>query len=88
MLHLFITEFISVHPSSKPETPVTEADPKFFSHVEGDVERILRKEKMQEEYQKVKIKCALLSLLLHYILSGSGIYKSFISPWRILSFCH
>ncbi|XP_071167901.1 G kinase-anchoring protein 1-like [Mytilus edulis] len=45
-------EFISVHPSSKPETPVTEADPKFFSHVEGDVERILRKEKMQEEYQK------------------------------------
>ncbi|XP_052100727.1 G kinase-anchoring protein 1-like [Mytilus californianus] len=52
MTHSDELEHLSVHPSSKPETPVTEADPKFFSHVEGDVERILRKEKMQEEYQK------------------------------------
>lgn len=44
----------NLHSSSKSNTPnAAEADPQFFSHVEGDVEKILRKEKIQEEYQKV-----------------------------------
>ena len=44
----------NLHSSSKSlNTPnAAEADPQFFSHVESDVEKILRKEKIQEEYQK------------------------------------
>jgi hypothetical protein len=58
-LYLYLPELdyvpANLHSSSKSlNTPnAAEADPQFFSHVEGDVEKILRKEKIQEEYQKV-----------------------------------
>lgn len=57
-MYLYLPELdhipANLHSSSKSNTPnAAEADPQFFSHVEGDVEKILRKEKIQEEYQKV-----------------------------------
>lgn len=36
------------------KTPVQPTDAKFFEGVESDVNRILRQEKMQEEYKKVR----------------------------------
>ena len=42
-------------PSPANNKVVTEADPKFFDHVNNDVHKILQKEKMQEEYQKVGV---------------------------------
>lgn len=37
-----------------PNTNGTELDPKFFSNVDDSVQKILQKEKIQAEYEKVK----------------------------------
>lgn len=36
-----------------PHTNGAEIDPKFFSHLDDSVQKIIQKEKIQEEYQKV-----------------------------------
>ena len=41
------------HPSSPVSTPAAEADPLFFDKVQQDVENIVRKEIIQDEYRKV-----------------------------------
>lgn len=40
-------------PSPKLVIAAQESDPKFFNRVEEDVNKILQKEKIQEEYRKV-----------------------------------
>ena len=39
--------------ASSTKVPPTASDTKFFASVDSDVNRILRQEKMQEEYKKV-----------------------------------
>ena len=48
-----ITELDMLPQSPVSKVPVSEKDDRFFDTVESDVTRIIRQEKMQEEYKKV-----------------------------------
>ena len=48
-----ITELDPLPQSPVSKVPVSEKDDRFFDTVESDVTRIIRQEKMQEEYKKV-----------------------------------
>jgi hypothetical protein len=44
-------------PAPPPTNEILHPDTKFFNNVENDVQKILRKEKIQEQYQKVRKTC-------------------------------
>ncbi|XP_062575712.1 G kinase-anchoring protein 1-like [Saccostrea cucullata] len=49
---VFLEELEEVPSPSMPQTNGAETDPKFFSHLDDSVQKIIQKEKIQEEYQK------------------------------------
>ena len=54
-------------PSIQTKIPASDGDPNYFENVKDGVHRILKKEKMQEEYQKVRILFDLLTTLWFFI---------------------
>ena len=50
-----VSELEPLPQSPVSKVPVTQQDPAFFDNVQNDVSRILRQEKMQEEYKKVSV---------------------------------
>ena len=53
---VFQCNYLELEPlpqSPVSKVPPTQQDPAFFDNVQNDVSRILRQEKMQEEYKKV-----------------------------------
>jgi len=55
-------------PSPPVRVNATDADRQFFNSVDNDVDRILRQEKMQEEYKKARtcLQISPLSNCVHY----------------------